>query len=355
MASLTAIAGARALWDRMENPVLGREFRSRMRGARSYLITGGYALAVGAAVLAVYAWAGGASGSVASNQAAAALGRAIWAWGTGVQAFLLPLVVPAFTCGAITMERERDLLELLLLTRQSPLQICVGKLGSGVGLGLSLVLSSVPALMLSLMLGGVSPGEMAATVSVLVTSVFAAGALGLAASAFSARTTAATLKAYLVVGGGLIGLPLMMQLLSAANRFSQAGAETELGILLMLGACMLAAFPPAIGLAFVVYSRYRKRHDRPPPRVWWIGNVGLCWSAVLLFLRLPGMAEVLLQGEFTLFLHPVLAIVGVMQRSAAAARPVYAHLWWLCSLVYCGAAGWLLLLSVLRVRTLRSG
>src|SRR5258707_339367 len=111
----------------LENPVLGRELRARMRGARSHLIVGAYAAVLAVVVLIVYGNPGGAVHQ-GPSQFAAEVGRAIWNWGCLAQALLLPLIVPALTCGAITQERERDMLDLLLLTRQSALQICLGKL-----------------------------------------------------------------------------------------------------------------------------------------------------------------------------------------------------------------------------------
>jgi hypothetical protein len=203
-----------------------------MRGARTYVVTGCYSVVVMLFVLGAY-WmlasqADGAvtagsrgGGAVRLNEQAAEVGRGIWLWGCVIQAALLPLMVPAFTCGAITLERERDVLDLLLLTRQSALQICLGKLASGVGLGLMLVLASVPVLSLSLLLGGVAPGEIAASLCVLVTAVVAAGTLGLAASALAPRTVAATAAVYLIVGGGQVGIPLLLAFLGAAHHLSE--------------------------------------------------------------------------------------------------------------------------------------
>src|SRR3954462_101117 len=80
------------VWDYLENPVMGREFRARMRGTRSYVITGSYTLVVAVFVMAAY-WTLSASlegsGSPVSaaasisrlNRHAAEVGRGIWMWG----------------------------------------------------------------------------------------------------------------------------------------------------------------------------------------------------------------------------------------------------------------------------------
>lgn len=346
------------LWDALENPVLGREFRSRMRGARSYVITGCYTLVVMVFVLAAYWMLASQAGTGLSplgggsqlNRQAAGVGRGIWTWGCLAQAALLPLMVPAFTCGAITLERERELLDLLLLTRQSAFQICLGKLASGIGLGLMLVLASVPVLSLSVLLGGVSPGEIGASLCVLVTAVVAAGTLGLTASTLAPRTTAATAAVYLIVGGGQIGVPLLLAFLGAAQHLSQAGSE--LGILAMLGACMLVAFPPAVGLAVLLATLHRRRTGRPFQRTAWMLSTGLCWSGLLLFLYLPGMFNLLLGGQAMLLLHPMAAIQGVMSPASVTAG-IWSSLWWVCAFAYVGASVWLFYISVLRVQRLR--
>ena len=226
------------------DPVLGREFRGRMRGARSHLITGAYALLVVLVVLIAYAQTAAAQGTDA-NQLASKVGRAIWSWGCLLQSILLPLMVPAFTCAAITFERERDMLELLLLTRQSAAKICIGKLASGVGLGLMLLLSSVPVLSLSLLLGGVSPLEIACCLAVLVSTVLAAGAVGLFASCVTPKTVTASTMTYLLVGTGLFAPPVISAMVGSINSFG----ISDWGMLLMLAAVLVATFPPAVALA----------------------------------------------------------------------------------------------------------
>lgn len=333
-----------------ENPVMIRELRSRMRGARSYVIILIYALTVSTFVLAAYAWLSTERATSETNRLAAEMGRAIWMWGCAAQAGLLPLLVPGFTCGAITIEREKELFDLLLLTRLTPAQICAGKLGSGVVLGLMLVLCSVPVLALSAFLGGVSPGEMAASVVVLVTSVLASGALGLAASSVAPRTASATILAYSVVGFGMVGLPLLGWFLSGAAAVTSRGSE--LGILLTLLGLVLLAFPPAVGAALCVQAVRLRRGANVPDRASWMLITGLCWAALLLLLYVPGVSAVLLQGGYFWVLHPVAAIVGLM--AAGGGSPIGPHVWVLCSVVYTGAALWLFLIAVLRVRGLRA-
>lgn len=320
-----------------------------MRGARSYVIILVYALTVTTFVLGAYAVLSMESSATETNRLAAQMGRAIWFWGCAAQAGLLPLLVPGFTCGAITIEREKQLFDLLLLTRLTPAQICGGKLLSGVMLGLMLVICSVPVLAMSVFLGGVSPGEMAASVVVLVTSVLASGALGLAASAVAPRTASATILTYGIVAFGMLGLPLLGWFLSGAVAVTSSGSEV--GIFLTLLGLVVLAFPPAVGAAVCVQAVRHRRGAVAPDRAWWMLTTGLCWAVVLLLLYVPSVSAVLLQGGYFWMLHPVAAIVGLM--FGASGIPMGAHLWWLCSIVYTGVALWLFLIVVLRLRGLR--
>ncbi len=353
----TLVQSLGAGWDLLENPVLGKEFRSRMRGSRAYVIQGVFTLVVMAAVLITYylllTQTSVATGTaVTLNQRAATVGRAIWSWGCMIEAMLLPLIVPAFTCGAITLEREREMLELLLLTRQSAFQICMGKLASGVGLGLILVISSVPALSLSFVLGGVSPGEVVACVSVILASVVAAGSLGLSASTILPRTVASTAVAYLVVGLGLVGMPILMGMLNQANQLSAAGGEG--GILLMLVALMLIAFPPGIGIGVLAIKLRESRGQTRATRAEWMMTCGLAWCALLGMLYIPGASQILLQGGALVILHPVVAIIGVMQPTWLPLNSFMASLWWIATVVYLGVAVWLFYIATLRVRRMRA-
>jgi hypothetical protein len=78
---------------------------------------------------------------------------------------------------------------------------------------------------------------------------------------------------------------------------------------------------------------------------------GLLWSGLVGFLYLPGMVNVLLEGQVLVMLHPAMAIFGVMEpRSWNAFSPI---LWFLCTLAYTSSAICLFIVSVARVRALR--
>lgn len=173
------------------NPVLARESRVRMRGWRApALIT----LYVG--VLGLVVWAiimiSNASGDTFTPE----LGAIIFAFLGVAQFILLCFSAPGLTAGAIAGEREKQTLDLLLITRMSPLQVVFGKLGAAVAFTLLLMVASLPVYGLLFLLGGISLGNLVTTVLVYVVTVLLLGAIGIFYSAVFRRTQAAVVAAY---------------------------------------------------------------------------------------------------------------------------------------------------------------
>ena len=125
---------------------------------------------------------------------------------TGYVLLFNMLVGPVFSAGAVTGERERQTLELLLTTTLSPWQILSAKLYAG--LRVSCVLTSF--LVWPLLLAWVLPpwyflqnAENAATMicylAVIAISSVTTGVLGFFASVFFRKTTISTMAAYVAV------------------------------------------------------------------------------------------------------------------------------------------------------------
>lgn len=109
---------------------------------------------------------------------------------------LVLFVVPAFTSGSISGERERQTLEILLTTRLKPIQIVLGKLASSISMVLLLVVSSIPVLSIVFSIGGIGLKDMAQLVFlVLVTAVFI-GSIGILFSTLFRRTVPSTVFTY---------------------------------------------------------------------------------------------------------------------------------------------------------------
>ncbi len=335
-------------WERFENPVLGREFRSRFRGARSYVITGVYTLLVGAIFLIVYgATVGSLEDSLSQNAQAARIGRGVWLAGCITQAILLPLTAPAFTCGAITMERERSMLELLLLTRLSAWQIAVGKFTSGTGQALMLLLASAPVLALSFLLGGVAPEEMGAALLVLATTILFAGSLGLYASTLAHKTRASIVLAYLVMGYQMIVIPICQAMLE-----SGPGSSDPVPTVQQLGGA-LGLTLPGVALLIALWTALPSRHREARSSPWLLAIGGLAtWGGLLILVSVVPTWKWVADQHFGVTVHPALVIAISAERSGGI--PVAQIAWAICSGVQAVLAILLFLISVVRIHRLRS-
>jgi ABC-2 type transport system permease protein len=176
-----------------------KELRGRMRGRRAFVILTVYLL-----LLAGFAWmmelileeeAGrGFAGSAAF--ASAEIGAGLFSAVILLQTLLVVALAPAFTAGAISLEREKQTLDLLATTPVSSLSIVVAKLFSALTYLFILIFASIPLTAMVFVFGGVAPDDVARAYIVLVTTAVGLGSVGLFFSALLKRTQAATIATY---------------------------------------------------------------------------------------------------------------------------------------------------------------
>src|SRR5581483_10703162 len=163
-----------------ENPVLVKEFRTRMRGGKAYGVLLGYTLLLTLFIAIAYIqWVASlqASGGTFSARAGFEAGQVFYRTLFVAQALMIALITPAITAGAITLEREQRTYEMVALTLLRPRNIVAGKLAAATAFVALLLTSSLPLVSLSFLLGGVSPGELFFTYLALAISAFLFGAI----------------------------------------------------------------------------------------------------------------------------------------------------------------------------------
>ena len=178
-----------------------KELRGRMRGRRAFIFLTFYLV-----VLAGFAWmmeliqeqrVGVGFGG--SFFAAAQIGREVFIGLLMFQTLLVVFLAPAYTAGAISLEREKQTLDLLATTPISSLAIVLGKLASALTFVFLLILSSIPLTALVFTFGGVSPDDLIRGYVILFVTGFGLGSIGLFASSLVRRTQAATVLTYFLV------------------------------------------------------------------------------------------------------------------------------------------------------------
>jgi len=183
----------------LDNPVITKELRGRMRGARTYWLLFGYLLLLSLILFFSYlGWWNQHSSEMERGGASAGftVGRTFFEILLYSQAVMIALITPALTAGAISIEREQRTFEMLRGTILQPRSIVWGKLASSVSFVALLLTSSLPLLSLCFLLGGVSPGEVFFAYLLLIGDAFLFGAIGLCWSAFAANTATATVLSY---------------------------------------------------------------------------------------------------------------------------------------------------------------
>jgi ABC-type transport system involved in multi-copper enzyme maturation permease subunit len=158
------------------------------------------------AVLGFIAWFILAVTRAVGQTFAPELGGIIFAVLGIAQFALLVFSAPGLTAGAIAGEREKQTLDLLLITRMTPFQVVSGKLWAAVAFSLLLMIASLPVYSLLFLMGGISMTHLAQTTTVYVVTVFLLGALGLYFSAIFRRTQAAVIAAYGLALGWMLSL-----------------------------------------------------------------------------------------------------------------------------------------------------
>ncbi len=177
-----------------DNPVLTRELLVNLRSSRSFLLQLFYVILLGAVVY--FDWPSEVEGT---RQVGSGVARRLFELFFLGQFFLVALVAPTFAAGSITGEKERKTYEMLLASPLRPATILIGKLLSSLTYLVILILSSLPLMILSFLLGGILLSEIARAYLVLILAAGTFGLLSVACSSFFRRTSSALMVSYLVI------------------------------------------------------------------------------------------------------------------------------------------------------------
>src|SRR4051812_5079396 len=181
-----------------------KELRGRVRGRRAFVVLTFYLLFLG-----LFAWAWelvaernyqsltlqGGSAAFASSL----VGQEVFGALVLVETLLVVFLAPAFTSGAISLEREKQTLDMLAATPISSLAIVVGKLVSALAYVFLLIAASIPLTAIVFVFGGVGPDDVLRAYAVLIVSAIGLGSLGLFISAIMQRTQGATVVTFFSV------------------------------------------------------------------------------------------------------------------------------------------------------------
>jgi ABC-2 type transport system permease protein len=208
------------------NPLIVKDGLSRMRSWRAPAVIALYLVMLG-----LFAWLA-ISVQAASFQRAYGFARVASLVFTAlaiVQLALVCLFTPAVAAGAISGERERQTLDVLLVSCVPSFSIVWGKLVASVAFVLLLILAALPLFATVFLFGGIDGQQFLVAQLLTVTTALATGAVSLFLSALFRRTLAATVLAYgltfaTTAGTWVVGTILTLVAVSQAQ--GRAGPET---------------------------------------------------------------------------------------------------------------------------------
>ena len=128
-----------------------------------------------------------------------------------VQFILIILVAPAMTSGAIAGERERQTLELLLVTNTRSFRIVWGKAMESFAMLALLIVCGFPVMCMTIIAGAVTILQILAGELFLLAMAFAAVCVGVLSSALARSTVGSSILSYVILLsiGLLTTLPLL--------------------------------------------------------------------------------------------------------------------------------------------------
>jgi ABC-2 type transport system permease protein len=194
---------------RLDQPVLIKELRGRMRGSRAFVVLTLYLIVLSGFSALLYL---AVSSSIGSDPftAGRTIGKTLFLGVATVALIQVLIIVPAQAAGAIAGEREHETFDLLIATLLPSWKIIVGKLLAALAYAVMLIVAVVPFMALAFFFGGVTGAEVLIALLGLLVTALLFGAVGILWSVLTPRTLTATVLAQATNLLFLLGLPFLM-------------------------------------------------------------------------------------------------------------------------------------------------
>ncbi|MDR2903080.1 MAG: ABC transporter permease subunit [Clostridiales bacterium] len=194
----------------MMNPVFRRETQTLMRTFRTFL-----AMMLYVGVLALVAWVFVAmtpDNYYAGFQPQSAI-YLYWALGA-FQLGLAMLIAPVFAGSSISGERERQTLDLMLVTKMTHRRIILGKLASSLIVILLMIVASMPVFSIILYFGGLSLFNLLSLTAYTLLMAALSGSVAIFFSAWTKKTLVSIVASGVAVAAMTIGNLIAMLLIN---------------------------------------------------------------------------------------------------------------------------------------------
>lgn len=174
-----------------------------------------------------------------------------------LQMALVMFITPGLTAGAISSEREKQTLNILLTTTQTSSQIIIGKLLSSVAFLILLLIAGLPLYSIVFLFGGVSPGQLVMMFLFYLVTLIAIGSIGIMFSTLTKRTIVSMISTYgsMIFLGAItaffyfVGVSLEQMSFAGVQNFTPFSPLSYFWVSINPGALILSVLYPEIGSA----------------------------------------------------------------------------------------------------------
>lgn len=171
------------------NPIIVKELRERFRSKKTVWTLALFLLIMGGIPLGFLIVNPIKAGSLGQN-------KDLFVISAALHYAMICFVAPALTAGAVSGERERQTLNILLTTQLSPRTIIWSKLFTSLAFTSLLVIVSMPLYSIVMLYGSVSPEQLLTLALFFGVNIMFLGSLGLFCSTWIKRTAVSTIIAY---------------------------------------------------------------------------------------------------------------------------------------------------------------
>jgi ABC-2 type transport system permease protein len=234
----------------VNNPVVLKELRGRMRGARAFTVLSIYLTLLGAFSSLIYVAVAESSMNVSGQVVVGEIGRTLFGGVVAIEMLLVAFIAPAFTAGAISGEREHQTLELLKTTLLPAPSFVAGKLLAAMLYVLLLLCAAIPLQSIAFFFGGVAETEVALSFVLLAITALLFTTIGVFFSARSRRTLSSSVLTYGATAFIMFGLPILLgaiMLIAGFSMSSVGSSPVEVAMLVFTG-IVLSTNPAAVAL-----------------------------------------------------------------------------------------------------------
>lgn len=210
----------------MINPILERELKIRMRSWKTSILLSVFLILI-AGVLTLFFLANSANSAFGAYGFDPSIISTIYDFLAMTLMILLMIIIPVFTATAISGERERQTLDLMLCSDFSPWKIVFGKMSAALIFVLLMIITAMPFMGITLLFGGISILDILKLVFYFMAASVMLASAGMFATSHFKKNITAIIMSYVTLGIMML-LPVFimigLSLVDSYSRMSSTGA-----------------------------------------------------------------------------------------------------------------------------------